>query len=329
MKGVLIFLIGLLVSADSFADERLFNRLQKRFDKDSAKAISYTKKMKKKHSREPDTYYYLAQISFQKFNLAPNLIRKYSSLNSAASNSYKVKKYGRNSPYLSPYFDSLTRKLSTALVAYRDTFLNHEDLDKSERMAYQYHRLTGNYLPTLEEIEEKKEAELKLKKLALQVPRVIDGKYYGLPSGKEDLRSIDPNAEREVVKILNAARIAKGLKPLTWDYSLAKSARYHANDMASQNYFSHSTKDSINGELIEIAGAFKRIRKFYTCCGFANGENIAAGSGDPKDTYSQWFTSQGHHDIMFKANTTRVAVGVAYNPHSAYQYYWVMCTARN
>lgn len=328
MKRFMIFLVILSFIPVVNADERLYHRLERKLERNPIKGLEYAKKLKKKRIHQPDPYYFLAKYNFQNLDSATRLSKKYSVLNRSASDVYKMNKYLRGNNYLKEQAVTLINDVSVQLENYRDTFMHYGEFDRSERLAYQYQRITGKALPTLEEIEAEKKAMEKVRKAALKLPAMVDGKYYGLPKGDENIESYNLKAEREVVRILNAAREAQGLGPLLWDENLARSARYHANDMATQNYFSHNTYDSINGELVQIGGAFERIRKFYTCCGFANGENIAAGSSTAKDTYHQWFTSKGHHEIMFKPSSKYVAVGVARAPNTLYGYYWVMCTAR-
>jgi uncharacterized protein YkwD len=119
----------------------------------------------------------------------------------------------------------------------------------------------------------------------------------------------------------------KGLPELEWVEDLANAARYHAYDMATQNYFSHDTYDRIDGKLVKVGGTFPRIKRFYSST-FVNTENIAAGSAGADQTYRQWFTSPGHHKNMFNKSATKVGVGLYYYPGSTYKYYWVFCTAK-
>ena len=327
MRILSLFLILCFTTPYLLADERLFHKIERKIERNPEKGLAFAKKLKSKRVTEPDPYYFLAQDNHQRFSKTTLLRKKYTYLNRSASDAYKVRKYMKGNDYISKHAETLFSNVAKELIAYRDTFLRLQDDDKADRMAFRYHRLTGDHLPSRSEIAAQKRKEEVKKKLALEIPRHTDGLYYGMPVGDENIHSWNRDAEKEVVRILNEARIAKGLEPLKWSPHLAMAARYHANDMATQNYFSHSTYDRIDGELVQIGAPFKRIRKFYTQ-GFANGENIAAGSKLAKDTYYQWYTSKGHHDIMFKESSRYVAVGVAYNPNSAFKYYWVMCTAR-
>lgn len=159
-----------------------------------------------------------------------------------------------------------------------------------------------------------------------EATKSINGQYFGLPSGSERIPSYNEVNEQEMLNLVNAERKAKGMGPLVWKESLANAARYHANDMATQDYFNHSSKDRKNGKLVNAAGTFDRIRQFHTSS-FANSENIAAGNESAKSTYIQWYESPGHYENMFNPSSQNVGIGVCYDPSSTFGYYWVFCTA--
>ena len=308
-------------------DERLFKKLERKFERNHEAGMNYAKKLKSKRSSEPDGYYFLANAYLHKLDSEAKMLRKYSALNRAASEAYRMKKFGVNHAYLKDLQDSIISRIALDLKAQRDTFLKYEDYDKSERLAMHYHRLTGVKLPTLEQLDSIEDERIKQAKLLLQIPKVVNGKYYGMPSGDEDINSHSFQKEKEMIRLINIERARKGMEALKWDFNLTRAARYHANDMATQGYFNHNTYDRIDGDLVEIGGTFKRIRKFYDLR-FVNSENIAAGSETAADTYYQWFTSKGHYANMFNPVSKYVGVGVAYDASSPYGYYWVFCTAR-
>ncbi len=328
MKIFITFVAVSVLGLSANADERLYNKIQRKYDRDSVKGLQFAKKLKSKKSKEPDPYFFLAKhyAVLSEVHSSPQKRLIYTTR--AASYARKVLKYGKSATYLSPQIDKLKEEIAINLKKYYDDFVDQEKYDDMEQIRLKYQRLTGVQLPTEEEIEEEKELKLFAELELLKVPRYIRRQYYGLPSGNERIDAYNAEFEKEVLRILNKARIAKGLNPVRWDNSLNYSARYHAYDMANQNYFSHSTHDSVDGKLFKIGGAFQRIGKFYTSDGRPNGENIAAGSKLPMDTYLQWFHSPGHYAIMFNPATTHIGVGLHYNPYSTYSYYWVMCTAR-
>ena len=327
MRELILFLFVGCFSIESHADERLFNRLNKKYERNPEKALAYADKLKRKHIKQPDPYYFLARENYQEIEKQTLERKKFSSLNRAASDAYKMVKYSEDSRYLKAASDSLVLHIAKRLLIYRDTFLSQKDFDRAEQMALKYHRITKKVLPTIQQLDsiqhEKELAEL----AKLQIPRYVDGKYYGKPTGKEDIPSSNYAAEKHLIEILNKARKARGLGELIWDEELAKAARYHAYDMATQSYFSHNSQDLIDGKLVFILGTFKRIRSFYTGKYFVNSENIAAGRASAEDTYEQWYNSKRHNENMFSKFSKYVGVGMVHDKDSPYGYYWVFCTA--
>lgn len=328
MRNIISLLFVGCFFLQSNADERLFNRLNKKYERNPEKALAYADKLKKKHIKQPDPYYFLARENYQEMGRQTLERKKYSSLNRAASDAYKMVKYGEDSRYLKAASDSLVVHIAKHLLIYRDTFLAQKDYDRAEQMALKYHRITKKVLPTIKQLDSMDLVKKQLELEKLQIPRFVDGKYYGKPTGEENIQSHDYAAEKKVVEILNKARKAKGMEELVWDEDLARAARYHAYDMATQRYFSHNTHDLIDGKQVFILGTFQRIRLFYKGKFFVNSENIAAGSASAQGTYDQWYNSKGHYVNMFNKHSKYVGVGVVFDKDSPYGYYWVFCTAR-
>ena len=327
MKKSIICLVVLLTAGTVTADEKLFKKIERKLDRDSLKGLAYIKKLKSKRSTEPDAYHFLSALYLDKFESETRLTKQYSALNRAASDAYRSAKYTTKHDYIKTHHKVLINQIAVQVESLRDTFLRYKDYDRSERLAKHYSRLTGKHLPTLDQIDSVRREKEKEARLLLQVACTVNGKYYGMPVGDEDIGPIDFKAEKEILRLINKARVQKGMEPLEWSFDLSRAARYHAHDMATQRYFDHNTYDRIDGKLVKIGGTFARIRKFYNLR-FVNSENIAAGSKLAKDTYHQWYTSKGHYANMFNKKSKYVGLGVAYNPQSPYKYYWVFCTSK-
>ena len=101
-------------------------------------------------------------------------------------------------------------------------------------------------------------------------------------------------AGQRVLDLVNAARATpracgnrtfNAARPLRWNGMLAEASRLHAQDMARNNYFSHSGRDGSNpAQRVERAGYRYR----------ATGENIAAGQIKPEDAVAGWIKSPPH-----------------------------------
>ena len=101
-------------------------------------------------------------------------------------------------------------------------------------------------------------------------------------------------------------------EPIIWNNTLEFSAGGHAQDMNSQNYFSHVSKDGRNMEDRITAAGYV----FNGYKSFAIGENIAYGQQNIAEVQDGWFKSEGHCKNLM--NPAFKEIGVARNG-----LYWV------
>ena len=66
--------------------------------------------------------------------------------------------------------------------------------------------------------------------------------------------------EAEIVVLTNQIRVDHGLLPLKRTSMLENASRYHATDMAVDDYFAHNTKDIVNGQFVETCTWSSRIQ---------------------------------------------------------------------
>jgi len=124
---------------------------------------------------------------------------------------------------------------------------------------------------------------------------------------------VSADFESEVLDLVNDERAAHGLHPLSYDHQLAEAARDHSEDMAIQDYFSHTSLDGrIPNDRISDAG--------YSYNTY--GENIAAGYRTPEAAMNGWMTSPGHRANILGVNFCDIGVGYAYQAGSEYGHYW-------
>lgn len=100
--------------------------------------------------------------------------------------------------------------------------------------------------------------------------------------------------------------------PLVMDEKLQIAAQRHAQDMATNNYFSHEGQDGSSFSSRSTAAG-------YT--GFPSGENIAAGNGTPEATMEQWMNSPGHCRNIMSGGSNEIGVG--HGLGGQYGHYWV------
>lgn len=120
----------------------------------------------------------------------------------------------------------------------------------------------------------------------------------------------------EVIALTNQERAKHGLHDLFYDYRLTLAAQGHADDMAQNNYFSHTSLDGRSPS--------QRITATGYIWNYA-AENIAAGYTSAATVVNGWINSPGHHANMISPTSCDIGVGYAYNSNdpSMYYHYWV------
>jgi uncharacterized protein YkwD len=101
--------------------------------------------------------------------------------------------------------------------------------------------------------------------------------------------------------------------PVRWNDTLAEAARLHAEDMALNNYFSHTGRDGSNPAQ-RVARAGYRYR--------AAGENIAGGQMKPEEAVAGWIASPTHCANLMNAGFTEMGVAYAVDTKSNLGVYW-------
>lgn len=127
--------------------------------------------------------------------------------------------------------------------------------------------------------------------------------------------------EQKVVELTNQVRAQKGLPPLKRVEGLNQSARYHAADMNTDDYFSHETYDRSAGSLQEVCTTWDRIDHFYTNW-LSLAENIAAGQRSPEMAMDGWMNSPDHYHNIMSDHYWEIGTGF-FLGDATYRYYWV------
>ena len=119
--------------------------------------------------------------------------------------------------------------------------------------------------------------------------------------------------EMEKVKdFVNQYRAEVGVSGVVLDEKLCMAASVRAQEMADNDYFSHSRP---NGD-----SCFTVLEEFGIERG-TSGENIALGYRDAAAVSNGWYNSKGHYANMVNASFQKLGVGVARN--EAGRLYWV------
>jgi uncharacterized protein YkwD len=111
----------------------------------------------------------------------------------------------------------------------------------------------------------------------------------------------------QILALINAARAANGMPPLTLNSQLAQAAQDHSADMACSGVLSHTGTDgSTPADRIAAAGYIASISR----------ENIYAQppkyGGNAQSAIDWWLGSQIHRDAILNAQVTEIGIGYAY-----------------
>jgi serralysin len=112
--------------------------------------------------------------------------------------------------------------------------------------------------------------------------------------------STNQNFIYRVLELTNIERSKLSLSPLTFNTQLLNAAETHSQNMALQDFFSHTGKDGSSlGSRISATG--------YQFSAAA--ENIAGGSSTPEQVVSSWMNSSGHRANILNPNLKEIGIG--------------------
>jgi uncharacterized protein YkwD len=132
-----------------------------------------------------------------------------------------------------------------------------------------------------------------------------------------------PAAGQRVLDLVNHARatprycgnrLFNAARPLRWNEALAEASRWHSEDMARHNYFSHSGRNgSSPAQRVERAGYRYR----------STGENIAAGGQmNAENAVAGWIKSPGHCANLMNPAFSEMGAAFAVDARSDMGVYW-------
>lgn len=123
----------------------------------------------------------------------------------------------------------------------------------------------------------------------------------GYPGGDQISPGPTDPAIQEFLRLVNAKRRSVGCPELKWDDQLAHVALKHSRDMASHNFFGHTSSDGKD--------PFQRLHESKVVFSAA-AENIAFGPKTGRQVFESWLHSPEHRKNMLDCRFTRH--GVAY-----------------
>lgn len=121
----------------------------------------------------------------------------------------------------------------------------------------------------------------------------------------------------EVIRLTNEIRSQNGLGQVTYNAELQAAAVGHSNDMAFQDFFSHTGLDGQEpwDRAIEAGYNYRNI-----------GENIAAGQLSPQEVVQAWYDSASHRANLLNPDFTEIGVGYTFLQNDGgainFNHYW-------
>ncbi|MCL6586224.1 MAG: serine protease [Anoxybacillus sp.] len=110
--------------------------------------------------------------------------------------------------------------------------------------------------------------------------------------------------EYQIFDLVNAVRLKNHVPLLSWDGKIANTARKHSEDMAKNQYFSHTNLKGLS--------PFDRMQADGISFSTA-GENIAYGQFNAIYVHEAWMNSLGHRRNVLDPSFQRLGVGAAFD----------------
>jgi secreted trypsin-like serine protease len=141
---------------------------------------------------------------------------------------------------------------------------------------------------------------------SLPEPGPLDNQLY-LPVVMNGAANTPPpppppsNFAEQVVVLVNVERAEEGCNPVTMHPQLNQAALAHSEDMALNDFFSHTGSDGSSvTDRMEAAGYVNWLTA---------GENIAAGQTTPEEVMTSWMNSPGHRANILNCDFEDIGVG--------------------
>ena len=121
-----------------------------------------------------------------------------------------------------------------------------------------------------------------------------------VPTGPTESVSGISSIEMEVIRLVNIERQKQGMAPLVASSALSNVARKKSEDMAVNNYFSHTSP---------TYGSSSNMMKTFGINSSYSGENIAKGQLSAESVVRAWMNSSGHRDNIMNPSFKTIGVG--------------------
>ncbi|HFD12260.1 MAG TPA: CAP domain-containing protein [Crenotrichaceae bacterium] len=145
------------------------------------------------------------------------------------------------------------------------------------------------------------------------------------PGNPPPQNSAEQQMKDQILDLINQARSVgrdcgntsySAVSPVSWNSQLYQAALDHSEEMAQNDYFSHTGLDG-------NSAGFRITQAGYQWSSY--GENIAAGYSTPESVIQGWLASPGHCKNIMSSSVNNVGVGKATG--GSYGTYWTQIFA--
>lgn len=330
MKNLTLLIAALLISMAATAGGWTYNRLNRLYEMDQWRCVNVSKRIMKRAPEKPSPFYFVAAVYNEKQKTHPTIKTRYMMMSKSLRYATKFEELGDldmmsevnwgayvlqlrddtdaimrdlDSHNLSYLADKLDRKCDNLLLLHKKILIVE---DPDEGLASTTIEIDPN-----EEIQNETSSNHE------------GAGYFGLASGNEVAPSANKIQEQKLLEMINEERRALFMKELKWNNDLARAARYHAYDMAGQEYTMNDSYDRINGELIFVADAQERISQFQKKKNVYQ-QDISVGTTSALNTFKKWMSSDQANEMLLNEYNRSVGIGLVHDENSPYGYYWVI-----
>lgn len=324
----MLLVILLLIGSPVLAGDWTYNRLNRIYETDAWRCVHVSERIMKRAPDKPSPFYFASAVYNEKQKKHGQIRTRYMMMSKSLRYATKFEEHGDLDLMSKVNWGAYVLKLED------DTDKLIRQLDSSD-----YHHLADNLDEKCDNlmllhnkiiiIEDPNEgladnSQQGNESSELETPMNYEGAgYFGLASGNEVAPSSNKIQEQQLLELINEERRALFMKELKWDDDLARAARYHANDMAGQEYTMNDSYDRIDGQLVFIADAQERISQFQRRKNVYQ-QDISAGTSSAQNTLQKWMGSDESFDKLFNEENRSVGIGLLHDPNSPYEYYWVI-----
>ena len=253
MNTKVILFITCFLPSVVLSNDVLYNRLSKLYGKNQEKCLVTAERYTRFFPENAAGYYYASKVYYNKSKNAHSARVEYSLLKKVISYAHRFERLdvSQQGSYIG--WDVLKNEIKESVIVLSDKLSRDNQQSLSASLVISFSKLTDADIADIM-IQSKKEIEINSGSSGAM--------HSGMPLGSELIPSANKESELELLKFINDERIKRGMQPLIWEEKLANASRYHAYDLATENYFNHATYDRRNDKLVRVGGTFDRIRKF-------------------------------------------------------------------